>query len=206
MSQKNTFFYINYKKVHLPICSPISYRVPGNFLMRSCSRYFLLSCPPKKYIYVYIYIYMKLSKYLPNHQRNVQSIYILTYFGNFSSISGFSGLIMWTMFLNNRATGQMCTVFVNGPGFNPGRVIPKTQKWYSKLPWLILSVIRYISRVKWSHSGDRVAPFYIRRCCSYWKGSLRVTLDCDLQLFMCLNKLILQYTAFIWMLTYLGYV
>ena len=45
----------------------------------------------------------------------------------------------------------MSRVFVNGPGDQgsiPGRVIPKTQKWYFMLPCLAFSTIRSGSRVK----------------------------------------------------------
>ena len=42
-------------------------------------------------------------------------------------------------------------------GSIPVRVIPKTQKWYLILPCLTLSIIRYISRVKWSSPGKGVA-------------------------------------------------
>ena len=38
-------------------------------------------------------------------------------------------------------------------GSIPGRVILKTQKWYLVLSFLTLSIIRYISRVKWSNPG-----------------------------------------------------
>ena len=54
-------------------------------------------------------------------------------------------------FIVNRAIGIMNKVFANGPGdlgSIPSRVILKTQKWYLILPCLILSIIRYGSRVK----------------------------------------------------------
>ena len=44
-------------------------------------------------------------------------------------------------------------------------------------PYLTLSHIRYVSRVKWSNPGKGVAPFLTSRCSSYWKGSLLVALD-----------------------------
>ena len=50
-------------------------------------------------------------------------------------------------------------------------------KRYLIAPCLTLSNIRYISRVKWSNPTKGVAPFPTPRCSSYWKGSLRVTLD-----------------------------
>ena len=47
-------------------------------------------------------------------------------------------------------------------------------KWYSILPCLTLSNIRYISRVKWSNPGKGVVPSPTSWCSSYWKGSLLV--------------------------------
>ena len=47
---------------------------------------------------------------------------------------------------------------------------------------LTLSIIRYVSRVKWSNPGKGVAPSPTPRCCSYRKGSLQVTLDYGRQL------------------------
>ena len=55
----------------------------------------------------------------------------------------------------------MVRVFTNGPGdldSIPGRVIPKTQKMVLLiLPCLTLSIIRYVSKVKWSNPGKGVA-------------------------------------------------
>ena len=48
----------------------------------------------------------------------------------------------------------MSRELANGPGDQgsiPGRVIPKTQKWYLMLPCLTLTIIRYGLRVKWSN-------------------------------------------------------
>ena len=45
---------------------------------------------------------------------------------------------------------MMVRVFANGAGdldLIPGRVIPRTQKWYLMPPYLTLSIIRYGSRV-----------------------------------------------------------
>ena len=61
----------------------------------------------------------------------------------------------------------MSRMFTSGPGdlgSIPGRVIPRTKKWYLILPCLILSIIRYGSRVKWSNSGKGVAPSPTPRC------------------------------------------
>ena len=71
-------------------------------------------------------------------------------------------------------------VFANGPGdlgLIPGRVIPKTLKWYLIPPCLTLSNIRYVSRVKWSYPRKGVPPSPTPQCSSYREGSLRVTLD-----------------------------
>ena len=71
-------------------------------------------------------------------------------------------------------------VFANGPGdlgSVPGRVIPKTKKWYLMPPCLTLSIIRYGSRVKWSNPGKGLAPFITPWCRSYRNRSLRVTLN-----------------------------
>ena len=45
-----------------------------------------------------------------------------------------------------------------------------------------LSIIRYRSTIKWSNPENGVAPSSTPRCNSYWKGSLRVTLDQGRQL------------------------
>ena len=82
--------------------------------------------------------------------------------------------------------GIMIKVFVNGPGdlgSIPGRVIPKSQKWYLMPPCLTLSIIRYRSRVKWDSPGKGVSPSLTLRGSSYWKGSLRVNLDLGRQLY-----------------------
>ena len=56
------------------------------------------------------------------------------------------------------------------PGFNPRSSQTKdSKKWYFMPPCLTLSIIRYISRVKWSNSGKGVAPSRILWCSSYWK-------------------------------------
>ena len=77
----------------------------------------------------------------------------------------------------------MVRVFANGPG-DLGVVIPKTQKWYLMLSCLTLGIIRYVSRVKWSHTGKGVAPSPTPLCSSYRKGSLLVTLDYSRQLYL----------------------
>ena len=59
----------------------------------------------------------------------------------------------------------------------------RLKKWYLMPPCLILSIITYGSRVKWSNPGKGVAPFPTPWCSSYWKGSLWVTLDYSRQLY-----------------------
>ena len=54
-------------------------------------------------------------------------------------------------------------------------------------PCLTLSIIRYGSRVKWSNPGNGVAPSPTTRCSSYWKRSLRITLDYGWQLHIFLS-------------------
>ena len=54
-------------------------------------------------------------------------------------------------------------------GSIPGRIIPKTQKWYLIPPCLTLNNIKYVSRVKWSNPGKGVAPSPTPWCSGYWK-------------------------------------
>ena len=65
-------------------------------------------------------------------------------------------------------------VFANGPGdlgSIPVRVIPKTLKWYLIPPCLTHSIIRYVSRVKWSNPGKGVAPSPTPRVAAIEKGA-----------------------------------
>ena len=59
----------------------------------------------------------------------------------------------------------------------------RLKKWYLIPPCLTLSIISYVSRVKWSNPGKEVAPSPTPQCSSYWKGSLQVTLDYCCQLY-----------------------
>ena len=45
------------------------------------------------------------------------------------------------------------------------------------------SIIRYVSRVKWSSPGKGVVPSPTPRCSSYWKRSFLVALDYGRQLY-----------------------
>ena len=59
----------------------------------------------------------------------------------------------------------------------------RLKKWYLIPPCLTLSIIRYVSRVKWSNPGKGVAPSPTPQCSSYWKGSFRGALDYSHQLY-----------------------
>ena len=52
------------------------------------------------------------------------------------------------------------------------------------IPCLTLSIIRYVSRVKWSNPGKGVAPFPTPWCSSYGKGSFQVALNQGRQLYL----------------------
>ena len=58
----------------------------------------------------------------------------------------------------------------------------RLKKWSLMPPCLTFSIIKYISRVKWSNPGKGVVPSPIPRCSSYWKGSFQITLDYHCQL------------------------
>ena len=71
----------------------------------------------------------------------------------------------------------------------------KYQKWYLMPSCLTQSIIKYVSRVKWSNPGKGVAPSPTPRCSSYRKGSLRVTLD-----YGCQQQQLLLFYVFHWSL------
>ena len=48
------------------------------------------------------------------------------------------------------------------------------KKWYLIPPCLTVSIIKYVSRVKWSNPGEEVAPSPTLCCSSHWKGSPRL--------------------------------
>ena len=87
----------------------------------------------------------------------------------------------FTIKLITSAIGRVDRVFAKGPG-NQGSIpdldIPNTLK--TLLDASLLNPQHYKIRVKgkWSNPGKRVVPSPTHRCSSYWKGSLRVTLDC----------------------------
>ena len=54
------------------------------------------------------------------------------------------------------------------PGFNPrSSQIKDPPKRYLMLPCLILSIIRYGSRVKWNNPGNRVESSHTPECSSF---------------------------------------
>ena len=71
-----------------------------------------------------------------------------------------------------------CLQMVRKTGVQPQvESYQRLKKWYLIPPCLTLSVIRYVSMVKWNNQGEGVVPYHAPRCSSYWKRSLRVTLD-----------------------------
>ena len=74
----------------------------------------------------------------------------------------------------------MGRVFVNGPGDRGSIQVESYQrfkKWYLIPLCLTISIIRYLSRVKWNNPGKWVVPSPTPWCSSYRKGSFLVTLD-----------------------------
>ena len=62
-------------------------------------------------------------------------------------------------------------------------------KWYLTPPYLTLSSIRYVSRVKRNNPGNGVAPSPTPRCSSYWKWNLLVALDYSRQFYLLLWRM-----------------
>ena len=78
----------------------------------------------------------------------------------------------------------MSREFVNGPGDRGsilGRVIPKTQKMV--LDAALLCTQYYKVQIKGKEEQSREWSSALPLCSSYWKGSLRVTLDLGRQLY-----------------------
>ena len=67
---------------------------------------------------------------------------------------------------------------------SPGDLGSITGRVISKTPCLILSILRYVSRVKWRNRRKGVAPSPTLRCSSYWKWNLQVPLDYGRQLYI----------------------
>ena len=100
---------------------------------------------------------------------------VMSYNSAWGSIRSLKLLLMikttWNrVILLNRLIAQVGRVFANGPGdlgSIPGRVIPKTLKWYLMPPCLTLSNTRYVSRVRWSNPRKGVELSPTTRCSSY---------------------------------------
>ena len=60
----------------------------------------------------------------------------------------------------------------------------RLKKWYLMPPFLTLSNIRYVWRVKWSNPETGVAPSPTPWCSSYRKGSLQVTCNYSRKLYL----------------------
>ena len=71
----------------------------------------------------------------------------------------------------------------------------RLKKWYLIPPCLTFSIIRYVSRVKWSNQGKEVGPSPTPWCSSYWKGGFQVALKYGCQLYLLTYHLI-----FLWCL------
>ena len=112
------------------------------------------------------------------------------------NIKNFNVFIFSDFYNNEPDIGMMVRVFANSLGdlgSIPGRVMPKTLKiWYLMPPCLTLSIIKYVSRVKWCNPGKGVALSPTPWCSSYWKGSFRVTLDYGRQLYFTYNNEVLS--------------
>ena len=93
----------------------------------------------------------------------------------------------WWWYWMNRGIKLMSKVLATCPGDQgsiPDRVTPKTQKMLHGTA--SLSIMRYWSRVKWSNPGNGIAPSLTPGCSSYWKGTIRITLDNVRQLYILL--------------------
>ena len=59
----------------------------------------------------------------------------------------------------------------------------KTQKRYLLFPCLTLTIIRYVSIVRWGKPERGVATYPLQRCSSYWPGNIQLPLDYSHQLY-----------------------
>ena len=129
---------------------------------------------PLVLVYIYIYIYSHAAR---TDLTNSLSLSLSLSLSRHPSLSSITYIYIY------RLIGLVGRMFANNPGDQgsiPGRVIPKTLKMI--LDTYLLSITRYVSRVKWCNLGKGVSPSCTPRCSSYWKGSLRVALDYGRQL------------------------
>ena len=98
------------------------------------------------------------------------------------------------IFLANFSYLHLCSLVVQETGFQSlDGSYQRLLKWYLIPLCLTLSIIRYVSKVKWSNPVKGVAPSPTHWCCSYWKGSLQVALDNGRQLYLLLHIYIYIY-------------
>ena len=64
---------------------------------------------------------------------------------------------------------------------------------------LAFSIIRCVSRVKWTNPGKEVVPSPTPWCSSFWKGSLQVTLNYSSQLCICI-KMVMALNNLRWLI------
>ena len=74
----------------------------------------------------------------------------------------------------------------------------RLKKWYLIPPCLTISIIKYISRVKWNNPGKVIAPTLTPWCSSYVKRGFQVALNYSCQLYE-VHTISFQ-TFFIWAL------
>ena len=121
-------------------------------------------------IYIYIYIH--------THTRVIQKVLSLTQNEEHSQI-----FLLWTLYTHTHTHTHIMRILlffclcVCVLVQSQVESYQRFKKWYLMLPCLTLSIIRYISRVKWSNPGKGVASSPTPWCSSYRKGSLWVTLD-----------------------------
>ena len=86
----------------------------------------------------------------------------------------------WWWYIYIHISTDIILVFVDVPGdwgSNSHSVIPKTQKMVLDASLLTTQHYMLWIKRKWSKPGKAVVPSPTSQCFSYWKGSLRVTLD-----------------------------
>ena len=153
----------------------------------------------EKYIYIYIYIYISgplvyrvecssmvretgIQSQVESYQR-LKKLYLMQPCLTLSIIR-YRSRVKWNNPENEVAPSStpLCSSPWEGTLGVANLYICRVIKWYLIPPCLTLSNIRYVSRVKWNNPEKGVAPSPESRCCSYWKGSLLVTLDYGRQL------------------------
>ena len=115
-----------------------------------------------------------------------------------------SSRVWWEAATNTWSIGAVSRAFANGPVDTdsfPGQVVPNTQNWYLIPLCLDLSIIRYVSRVKWSNPGKVVAnekwasgspltwiSLYIHMCVCVYYICMSICLYICLYLYLCICR------------------